>query len=401
MELSEQIKIPLRNIDKNIIDYAIISANYKDYKNISKEIYEKIINSKWHLTKYGYVQNNFGNLHRVLMGAKIEDPNIDHINGNKLDNLSTNLRFVTNSQNAQNKSKKKGCSSEYIGASFDKKSNKWKCQIRINGIKKSWTFDTKECAAYWYDTKAIIHHGSDAKINKISKPNNFIEPKEKIKSLPAGITMYKNKFKVNYGCEYIGLFKTLEEALNAQIIEKDKNNLEIQKNIESAPIKRNKENIATIITSKNEEILVSDENYYNLMKYTWWIDTHGYAQGYIGGNTIRMHVYLINLLNPLKEKVVDHINNIKHDNRIENLRIVEKSLNAHNKTKNTNKTSKYQGVCLETRSNKYIATIVKNRKQYYLGSFKTEDEAAKAYNKKALELYSTDAKLNILNINST
>jgi len=59
-----------------------------------------------------------------------------------------------------------------------------------------------------------------------------------------------------------------------------------------------------------------------------------------------------------------------------------------------NKTSKYVGVSLKRSNLKWLATITKNRKGYSLGTFDSEIEAAKAYDKKALELYGENAKLN-------
>jgi len=45
---------------------------------------------------------------------------------------------------------------------------------------------------------------------------------------------------------------------------------------------------------------------------------------------------------------------------------------------------------------RYIATIAENGKTKHLGTFKTEKEAAIAYNKKALELWREFAKLNVI-----
>lgn len=69
---------------------------------------------------------------------------------------------------------------------------------------------------------------------------------------------------------------------------------------------------------------------------------------------------------------IDHINNIKTDNRIENLRSVSKSQNAMN-MKNV------QGCFYSNRSNKWISVITINYKQIYLGSFKNKDDAINCY----------------------
>jgi hypothetical protein len=62
----------------------------------------------------------------------------------------------------------------------------------------------------------------------------------------------------------------------------------------------------------------------------------------------------------------------------------------------SNKTSKYVGVRLmkSRKSAPWVATINKNNKSYHLGLYATEEEAARVYDKKALELYGEDANLN-------
>jgi hypothetical protein len=84
---------------------------------------------------------------------------------------------------------------------------------------------------------------------------------------------------------------------------------------------------------------------------------------------------------PLKYKiVVDHINNNKLDNRLENLQIIS---NRANLTKDKKKgTSKYVGVNLDKTRNKWISQITINGKNVFLGRFKTEIEASEAYQNK-------------------
>ena len=54
------------------------------------------------------------------------------------------------------------------------------------------------------------------------------------------------------------------------------------------------------------------------------------------------------------------------------------------------------GVCLNKSRGKFQASIIKEGKRYHLGCYKTEEEAAEAYNKKAIELYGEYANLNII-----
>ena len=68
--------------------------------------------------------------------------------------------------------------------------------------------------------------------------------------------------------------------------------------------------------------------------------------------------------------------------------------NIINKPKTTKKTtSKHKGVWKESA---WRAGIKHNAKTIHLGSFTTEDEAARAYNEKALALFGEFAKLNVI-----
>jgi group I intron endonuclease len=61
-----------------------------------------------------------------------------------------------------------------------------------------------------------------------------------------------------------------------------------------------------------------------------------------------------------------------------------------------NFTSKYIGVGFSRRDNKWRARIHYDQRQISIGYFKSEIEAALAYNAKALELYGDEARLNII-----
>lgn len=78
---------------------------------------------------------------------------------------------------------------------------------------------------------------------------------------------------------------------------------------------------------------------------------------------------------------VDHCNGVRTDNRIVNLRDVTVTQNRQNcigqPTKR--KFSRFKGVGYDKRPRKWVARIVVNKKSIHLGSFDTEDQAAKAY----------------------
>ena len=70
------------------------------------------------------------------------DNEIDHINGNPLDNKIQNLRIVNQSQNQQNKTHHKG--RPIKGVYFCKRNNKWKASWRIDKKQKGKYFKTEE-----------------------------------------------------------------------------------------------------------------------------------------------------------------------------------------------------------------------------------------------------------------
>jgi hypothetical protein len=87
-------------------------------------------------------------IHRLVGIYFIENINnyetIDHINLNKLDNRVENLRWATRSQNQANRGKRQNTTSQFIGVSFYKPSNKWYSQIKKdNKTKNLGRFNTE------------------------------------------------------------------------------------------------------------------------------------------------------------------------------------------------------------------------------------------------------------------
>ena len=96
-------------------------------------------------------------------------------------------------------------------------------------------------------------------------------------------------------------------------------------------------------------------------------------------------------------KSIDHINRNRLDNRKCNLRMATQSQNNCNVSKYKNNTSGYKGVYYAPYNNKtnpWKAQIRINNKNKGIGYFKTADEAAKAYDKMAIELHKEFAWLN-------
>lgn len=95
---------------------------------------------------------------------------------------------------------------------------------------------------------------------------------------------------------------------------------------------------------------------------------------------------------------VDHINGNGLDNRRSNLRFVTSGVNKHNSPPRRNALSPYKGVI--ARRNRHgaitgwMARIRKDDVKYHLGTFRTEEEAARIYDAAALRLYGPLARIN-------
>jgi len=120
-------------------------------------------------------------------------------------------------------------------------------------------------------------------------------------------------------------------------------------------------------------------------------DKYGYLVVDVNRKKYRLHrliwaIYYKQM--PDKNIYIDHINRIKNDNRIENLRLVSNQENMHNMSKKGGSSS-FVGVCFEKKVNKWKASIGVNNKKKHLGHFDNEIDAANAYIKAKKELHPT------------
>jgi hypothetical protein len=142
---------------------------------IDDEDYERISAFKWccaygRETFYGKRAYGFQSehitvlLHRFILNAP-KDMQVDHINGDGLDNRRANLRICTHADNQHNRKKQKTNTSGYKGVFWNKQYKKWEVQIRAEKKIRVGMFSDKEEAARAYDAKAKELHGEFARLN--------------------------------------------------------------------------------------------------------------------------------------------------------------------------------------------------------------------------------------------
>jgi hypothetical protein len=144
--------------------------------------------------------------------------------------------------------------------------------------------------------------------------------------------------------------------------------------------------------------IVDAEDYDRLSSYKWCATEHGpswYAQTLRrDGVPLSMHRLITGAPKGL---FVDHRDNNGLNNRKTNLRICTEEQNQRNRRPSRGKSFKYKGVSWFKPLKKFRARISHNRICIHIGYFDNEIDAAKAYDKKAKELFGEFAYLNFPN----
>lgn len=92
----------------------------------------------WRYSSRGYVvrhANGTVQMHRLIMGLELGDPReVDHIDGDKLNNRRSNLRVVSHRQNQQNrKGPNKNSTTGVRGVRFCKQTGRYAAQVTMHG----------------------------------------------------------------------------------------------------------------------------------------------------------------------------------------------------------------------------------------------------------------------------
>lgn len=146
------------------------------------------------------------------------------------------------------------------------------------------------------------------------------------------------------------------------------------------------------------KVIIDKEDAYRCSLHRW-SQAQGrsdYIYTLIDRKYMPLHKFVLNCYGGGREIQVDHKNMDKLDNRKNNLRLCNTHQNKGNQPKQMNNTSGYKGVFLRKDSDKYRAAIRVNQKLIHLGQFDNPIEAAKCYNRAALEYFGEFARLNLI-----
>lgn len=159
---------------------------------------------------------------------------------------------------------------------------------------------------------------------------------------------------------------------------------------------------ALIIESKNgitSKVIVDTEDIPRIRMFSWRV-ARGRGKPYIcsslwcGTSKKDLAISLHKLITSFESGVVDHINGNTFDNRKSNLRTCTVAQNSMNKVKSASAKYKYKGIYFAKNISKYVAQIKINGKNKSLGSYPTQEQAARAYDAAAINFFGEFANLN-------
>lgn len=158
-----------------------------------------------------------------------------------------------------------------------------------------------------------------------------------------------------------------------------------------------------IVLTKGFKAIVDDDDFEFLNQWSWhYLPSGGSSSSAYAARKPKSTVILMHRLikKPPPGLVIDHINGDTLDNRKSNLRICTQAQNTANGRGSKNSTSSYKGVSWDTERSRWAACICPGNKKIYLGRFRTQEEAALAYNEAAKDIFGEFARLNELVLKS-
>ena len=143
---------------------------------VDDEEYPRLAKHKWCAYPLGHGGHLYGGrksngstvlMHREVMRAR-RGTEIDHINGDRLDNRQSNLRFATGTQNQANARLRSDSTSGFKGVTWNRRIGHWLAQLKIDGRGMYLgSFADPHEAARAYDEAAVKHFGEFARTNQM------------------------------------------------------------------------------------------------------------------------------------------------------------------------------------------------------------------------------------------
>lgn len=144
-----------------------------------------------------------------------------------------------------------------------------------------------------------------------------------------------------------------------------------------------------------------DEQDSDLMQYKWSCGSNGYAVRATRKDKetprVILHRAIVSRMIGRKlnrDELVDHKDMNVYNNKRSNLRVTNKSGNGANSTKKSHNKSGFKGVTWDATRNKWKATVLHMKKQKFLGRFDLPEDAARAYDRAAVETWGEFARIN-------
>ena len=154
--------------------------------------------------------------------------------------------------------------------------------------------------------------------------------------------------------------------------------------------------------------IVDDEDYERVNGFRWHIVISGTKTDLIvmrnagvnGVNIKQILSYFILKKECTKGDSIIYKNKDKLDNRRSNLEMISTKKSTYRTKGHRNSSSRYKGVSWHKRNKKWEARINKDYKPFYIGIYKDEDDAGRAYNNKSLEFFGEYAYQNVIGSNN-
>ena len=209
------------------------------------------------------------------------------------------------------------------------------------------------------------------------------------------------KCKCDCGNEYVGSLKNIKTGATTQCKECRKNKY---KNNRTTKYEVSND-ITTGITKTGIKFIFNTKHLNKVIDYSWCVDKDNHVvtkytsdDGQVSNVSLSRIIMGVQGIS-FKLLVVDHIDGNALNNLDSNMRVCTQQQNSLNRNKPNSKDSgsSYKGVIYLKNKKVYTARINFKGKCTFIGNYKTEIEAAEAYNEKAIEIHGEFARINDIN----